>query len=319
MYFPAFHAPLLDAKPCTFYLLGHWVFLESQKYFWALSWDAVNPFRSCCIDVSGGSAHLGFLPCVFYPVPHKSWGFPAWLVGTGPTLGPVSAPLFPLILSHGFLWPEVVPYTHALISGALLPSWGSSLWPMTYLYVSLWYCDREFRPCQSPWIPGIVFLLQGGWQAPPGFPPLHAHCSWDPLRSMSWTITGLPSWVCCLRNHYPSLPGIWCLANHCFTYFVHYLLVSCRRENPVPVSPSWPYETLKLLFFPFLAPESLMQALEDLDYLAALDNDGNLSEFGIIMSEFPLDPQLSKSILASCEFDCVDEVLTIAAMVTGTP
>uniref|UniRef100_A0A8C0FQR5 Helicase-associated domain-containing protein n=1 Tax=Bubo bubo TaxID=30461 RepID=A0A8C0FQR5_BUBBB len=62
------------------------------------------------------------------------------------------------------------------------------------------------------------------------------------------------------------------------------------------------------------APESLMQALEDLDYLAALDNDGNLSEFGIIMSEFPLDPQLSKSILASCEFECVDEMLTIAAM-----
>ncbi|XP_001367714.1 putative pre-mRNA-splicing factor ATP-dependent RNA helicase DHX32 [Monodelphis domestica] len=65
------------------------------------------------------------------------------------------------------------------------------------------------------------------------------------------------------------------------------------------------------------APESLMQALEDLDYLAALDNDGNLSEFGIIMSEFPLDPKLSKSILASCEFDCVDELLTIAAMVTA--
>lgn len=72
-------------------------------------------------------------------------------------------------------------------------------------------------------------------------------------------------------------------------------------------------------FSSFLAPESLMQALEDLDYLAALDNDGNLSEFGIIMSEFPLDPQLSKSILASCEFDCVDEMLTIAAMVTGIP
>ncbi|NXO03595.1 DQX1 helicase, partial [Rhinopomastus cyanomelas] len=65
------------------------------------------------------------------------------------------------------------------------------------------------------------------------------------------------------------------------------------------------------------APESLMQALEDLDYLAALDNDGNLSEFGIIMSEFPLDPQLSKSILASCEFGCVHEMLTIAAMLTA--
>ena len=61
-----------------------------------------------------------------------------------------------------------------------------------------------------------------------------------------------------------------------------------------------------------------MQALEDLDYLAALDNDGNLSEFGIIMPEVPLDPQLSKCILASCEFDCVDEMLTVAAMVTGT-
>ncbi|XP_053168827.1 putative pre-mRNA-splicing factor ATP-dependent RNA helicase DHX32 isoform X4 [Hemicordylus capensis] len=65
------------------------------------------------------------------------------------------------------------------------------------------------------------------------------------------------------------------------------------------------------------APESLMQALEELDYLAALDNDGNLSEFGIIMSEFPVDPQLSKAILASCEFDCVEEMLTIAAMVTA--
>ncbi|KAH0615677.1 hypothetical protein JD844_025976 [Phrynosoma platyrhinos] len=60
-----------------------------------------------------------------------------------------------------------------------------------------------------------------------------------------------------------------------------------------------------------------MQALEDLDYLAALDDDGNLSEVGIIMSEFPLDPQLAKALLASCEFDCVDEMLTLAAMLTG--
>ncbi|XP_032889599.1 putative pre-mRNA-splicing factor ATP-dependent RNA helicase DHX32 [Amblyraja radiata] len=63
------------------------------------------------------------------------------------------------------------------------------------------------------------------------------------------------------------------------------------------------------------APEALMQALEDLDYLAALDDDGNLSEIGIIMSEFPLDPQMAKALIASCEFDCVHEMLTIAAMV----
>ncbi|XP_017556631.1 DEAD/H (Asp-Glu-Ala-Asp/His) box polypeptide 32a [Pygocentrus nattereri] len=64
-------------------------------------------------------------------------------------------------------------------------------------------------------------------------------------------------------------------------------------------------------------PEGLMQALEELDYLAALDDDGNLSEIGIIMSEFPLDPQMAKALLASCEFDCVNEVLTIAAMLAA--
>ncbi|KAF3704282.1 putative pre-mRNA-splicing factor ATP-dependent RNA helicase DHX32 [Channa argus] len=64
-------------------------------------------------------------------------------------------------------------------------------------------------------------------------------------------------------------------------------------------------------------PESLMQALEELDYLAALDDDGNLSEIGIIISEIPLDPQMAKALLASCEFDCVSEMLTIAAMLTA--
>lgn len=67
------------------------------------------------------------------------------------------------------------------------------------------------------------------------------------------------------------------------------------------------------------APEALMQALEDLDYLAALDDDGNLSEVGIIMSELPLEPPLAKALIASCEFDCVSELLTIAAMLTAPP
>ncbi|MEQ2168459.1 hypothetical protein GOODEAATRI_014611 [Goodea atripinnis] len=49
----------------------------------------------------------------------------------------------------------------------------------------------------------------------------------------------------------------------------------------------------------------------------ALDNDGNLSEMGIIMSEFPLEPQMAKTVLASCEFDCVSEVVIIAAMLTA--
>lgn len=67
------------------------------------------------------------------------------------------------------------------------------------------------------------------------------------------------------------------------------------------------------------APEALMQALEDLDYLAALDDDGNLSEVGIIMSELPLEPPLAKALIAACEYDCVSELLTIAAMLTAPP
>jgi pre-mRNA-splicing factor ATP-dependent RNA helicase DHX15/PRP43 len=40
------------------------------------------------------------------------------------------------------------------------------------------------------------------------------------------------------------------------------------------------------------APETLMRALELLNYLAALDDDGNLTPLGNMMSEFPLDPQV---------------------------
>lgn len=35
-----------------------------------------------------------------------------------------------------------------------------------------------------------------------------------------------------------------------------------------------------------------MRALELLNYLAALDDDGNLTALGSIMAEFPLDPQV---------------------------
>ena len=44
------------------------------------------------------------------------------------------------------------------------------------------------------------------------------------------------------------------------------------------------------------APETLMRALELLNFLAALDDDGNLTPLGTMMSEFPLDPQVSFTI-----------------------
>ena len=40
------------------------------------------------------------------------------------------------------------------------------------------------------------------------------------------------------------------------------------------------------------SPETLMRALELLNYLAALDDEGNLTPLGAIMAEFPLDPQV---------------------------
>ncbi|KAJ7302671.1 P-loop containing nucleoside triphosphate hydrolase protein [Mycena albidolilacea] len=64
------------------------------------------------------------------------------------------------------------------------------------------------------------------------------------------------------------------------------------------------------------APETLMRALELLNYLAALDDEGNLTPLGCIMAEFPLDPQLAKMLIVSPEFKCSNEVLTIAAMLS---
>ena len=68
---------------------------------------------------------------------------------------------------------------------------------------------------------------------------------------------------------------------------------------------------------PTPAPETLMRALELLNYLAALNDDGDLTELGSMMAEFPLDPQLAKLVIASCEFNCSIEILSITAMLSG--
>jgi pre-mRNA-splicing factor ATP-dependent RNA helicase DHX15/PRP43 len=60
-----------------------------------------------------------------------------------------------------------------------------------------------------------------------------------------------------------------------------------------------------------------MRALELLNYLAALDDDGQLTALGAMMAEFPLDPQLSKLLISSPEFECSNEVLTIVSMLSG--
>lgn len=75
-----------------------------------------------------------------------------------------------------------------------------------------------------------------------------------------------------------------------------------------------------LVHFDFMdppAPETLMRALEMLNYLGAIDDDGELTPVGTTMSEFPLDPQLAKMLVAAPEFRCSNEILSIAAMLSS--
>ncbi|KAE8306293.1 P-loop containing nucleoside triphosphate hydrolase protein [Aspergillus sergii] len=64
------------------------------------------------------------------------------------------------------------------------------------------------------------------------------------------------------------------------------------------------------------APETLMRALEELNYLACLDDDGNLTQLGRLASEFPLDPAVAVMLISSPEFYCSNEILSITALLS---
>jgi pre-mRNA-splicing factor ATP-dependent RNA helicase DHX16 len=74
-----------------------------------------------------------------------------------------------------------------------------------------------------------------------------------------------------------------------------------------------------LIGFEFMDPppgETLMRALELLYALGALNDRGELTKLGRRMAEFPVDPMLSKAIIASEDHSCTDEVLTIISMLS---
>ena len=60
-----------------------------------------------------------------------------------------------------------------------------------------------------------------------------------------------------------------------------------------------------------------MRALESLNYLGALDDDINLTHIGQLMSQFPLSPELSKMIIESDRLGCSDDIIIIAALLSG--
>ncbi|KAG5467233.1 hypothetical protein CUR178_00874 [Leishmania enriettii] len=64
------------------------------------------------------------------------------------------------------------------------------------------------------------------------------------------------------------------------------------------------------------APETLMRALELLNYLGALDDDGNLTEDGSLMSEFPVDPEMASMLFHSPKFGSSEDVARVCAMLS---
>ncbi|KAK8021386.1 helicase associated domain-containing protein [Apiospora arundinis] len=75
----------------------------------------------------------------------------------------------------------------------------------------------------------------------------------------------------------------------------------------------------QLLEFEFMDPpptESLIGALNQLFALQALNHKGELTKVGRQMAEFPTEPMLAKAVLAADKFGCVEEVLSIVAMLS---
>jgi pre-mRNA-splicing factor ATP-dependent RNA helicase DHX15/PRP43 len=60
----------------------------------------------------------------------------------------------------------------------------------------------------------------------------------------------------------------------------------------------------------------MMRALELLNYLGALDDDGAITPLGHKMSEMPLEPQQAKMLLISPEYKCSNEMLSITALLS---
>ncbi|KAF2495583.1 P-loop containing nucleoside triphosphate hydrolase protein [Lophium mytilinum] len=74
-----------------------------------------------------------------------------------------------------------------------------------------------------------------------------------------------------------------------------------------------------LINFDFMdAPpaDTLIRALEQLYALGALNDKGELTKIGRQMAEFPTDPMLAKAVLAADKYGCVEEILSIVAMLS---
>ena len=79
--------------------------------------------------------------------------------------------------------------------------------------------------------------------------------------------------------------------------------------------------TQDILRFDFIErpnPRSVRHALDLLISLGAIDKHSHeITEHGSIMADFPLKPQMSKALVSSVEYNCTNDIVTIAAMTYG--
>ena len=105
----------------------------------------------------------------------------------------------------------------------------------------------------------------------------------------------------------------------CFNDLPAHTLPEIQRSNLAPtVLHLKALGVDNLVRFEYLSPppaELLMQALELLFWLGALDSDGNLTPtLGMGMAELALEPMMSKSLFSAPKMGCLNEMLSIAAM-----
>ncbi|KAJ6222574.1 hypothetical protein RDWZM_001119 [Blomia tropicalis] len=118
-------------------------------------------------------------------------------------------------------------------------------------------------------------------------------------------------------------------AGKCFRLFTAWAFSNELEENTIPEIQRVHLGNVVLMLkslgindimhFDYLDPpssEALIIALEQLYALGALNHLGELTRLGRRMAEFPLDPMMSRALLASEKYKCSEEMLSICAMLS---
>ncbi|KAI3910941.1 hypothetical protein MKW98_022628 [Papaver atlanticum] len=77
---------------------------------------------------------------------------------------------------------------------------------------------------------------------------------------------------------------------------------------------------MDVLKFDFLDPptrDSLEDALKQLYLIGAVDESGAITQIGRTMSELPLEPALSRTLIEANEYGCLSQALTVVAMLSA--